>query len=101
MAGLQQRELAERAGLDPSHVSLIEKGTRKPSLSAISKLCQAMRIPESLFTMLAAEPEDLKGIEQEEFEAIGRYLARFVIQHEGPPDKTEEHARIRKPPRSA
>ena len=34
IAGLQQRELAELAEIDPSHNSLIEVGKRKPSSSA-------------------------------------------------------------------
>src|SRR6202000_1652898 len=69
IVGLQQRELAEKAGLNASHVSLIEKGSRNPSVGAITKLCDAMKIPESLFTMLAAEADDLRGIKEAEFEA--------------------------------
>jgi transcriptional regulator with XRE-family HTH domain len=101
VTGLQQRELAQRAGLNPSHISLIEKGSRKPSVGAIAKLCDAMEIPASLFTMLAAESEDLKGIEEGEFEAIGRYLGRFLIQNESTAKPSKKRAPTRKLPRSA
>jgi transcriptional regulator with XRE-family HTH domain len=81
-AGLAQKELASLAGLDASHISLIEKGTRKPSVRAIGKLCRALQMPEPLFNMLAAESRDLRGIEEEEFQRIGVYLTRFLIRSE-------------------
>jgi len=59
IAGLQQKELAELAGIDPSHISLIEVGKRKPSVDMVEKLAKALQIPEHLFTLLAAESEDL------------------------------------------
>jgi len=59
IAGLQQKELAELAGVDPSHISLIEFGKRKPSLDTVEKLAKALQIPDHLLTLLAAEPEDL------------------------------------------
>jgi transcriptional regulator with XRE-family HTH domain len=83
VSGLQQQELAERAGLNASHISLIEKGSRKPSVGAIEKLSKALEMPESLFTMLAAESGDVKGISEAELEGVGRYLARFVIHNAG------------------
>ena len=85
VAGLGQNQLAAAAGLNPSHISLIEKGTRKPSVGAIAKLCRALHIPEPLFNMLAAESADLSGIEEQEFQTIGVYLARFLIHSEHKP----------------
>lgn len=82
IAGLEQKELAVKASLNPSHISLIEKGTRRPSTRAITRMCRAMRIPEPLFTMLAAEEKDLVGLGEEEFEEIGTHLARFLLRHE-------------------
>jgi transcriptional regulator with XRE-family HTH domain len=81
IAGLEQKELARQAGLDPSHISLIERGSRQPSMGAIGKLCKALDISEPLLTMLAAEQSDLKGIGEQEFERIGAYLARFLIRN--------------------
>jgi transcriptional regulator with XRE-family HTH domain len=94
IAGLGQNQLAAAAGLNPSHISLIEKGSRKPSVRAIEKLCRALRIPEPLFNMLAAESSDLRGIEEKEFQRLGTYLARFLIRdnaaskHVGPKRQT-------------
>ena len=93
VSGLQQKELAEKAGLDPSHVSLIEKGARKPSVGAIEKICRALEIPEPLFTMLGAEARDLKGMNEEDAERLGGYLAHFVMRDEPRPKSTRKRKR--------
>ena len=41
-AGLSQRELARRVGVDPSHISYVEKGKREPSLSLLLTICDEM-----------------------------------------------------------
>jgi transcriptional regulator with XRE-family HTH domain len=43
--GLTQEELAVRAGIDRSHVGLLEKGLRSPSLEVVLSLAWAMEIP--------------------------------------------------------
>jgi transcriptional regulator with XRE-family HTH domain len=48
--GLQQRQLAEKAGLTPSMVSQIESGRLTPSLPTLGKLAAALGVPiASLF----------------------------------------------------
>jgi transcriptional regulator with XRE-family HTH domain len=93
IAGMEQRQVARAAGLDPSHISLIENGDRKPSLAAISKLSRALTIPEPLFNMLATQSADLQGIEEQEFQKIGVYLAKFLLRSE---DTRERVKRKRK-----
>ena len=44
--GLSQKELAAKAGIGSSHVSLIEAGKRSPSLATVEKLCDALKIHE-------------------------------------------------------
>lgn len=43
--GLTQEELSLRAGIDRSHVGLLEKGLRSPSLEVVLRLTWAMDIP--------------------------------------------------------
>jgi transcriptional regulator with XRE-family HTH domain len=45
--GLTQEELSLRAGIDRSHVGLLEKGRRSPSLEVVLNLAWAMDIPLS------------------------------------------------------
>ena len=48
--GLQQRQLAEKAGMTPSMVSQIEAGRLTPSLPTLGKLAAALGVPiASLF----------------------------------------------------
>ena len=81
IAGLSQKQLAIRARLDPSHVSLIEKGARKPSTAALAKICDALEMPAHLVSLLAAEQHDLRGIQPEEFSRIAHSLTSLLLTH--------------------
>ena len=78
--GLQQRDLARRAGLDPSYVSLIESGKREPSESAIEAIASALKAPVSLVELLAAEAEELRGIGPAQARQLGLALARAMAE---------------------
>src|SRR5688572_31947748 len=45
---LQQRQLAEKAGLTPSMVSQIESGRLTPSLNTVGKIAAALSVPIAL-----------------------------------------------------
>lgn len=83
ISGLQQKELAERAGLDASYLSLIEVGKRKPSLSAITKLSKALELPQHLFMLLASEPDDLSMADPNELHRAAESLALFLLGIKG------------------
>jgi transcriptional regulator with XRE-family HTH domain len=79
ISGLQQKELAVLAGLAPSYVSLLEMGKRKPSVGAIRKLSQALKVPTHLLTLLAAEEDDLTLVEPTELKRAGESLAELLL----------------------
>jgi len=81
IAGLQQKELAELADVDASHISLLEVGRRQPSLDTVKKVAKALQIPEPLLTLLAAEPEDLDLRDPKELERAAQTLAQLVFRH--------------------
>ena len=56
--GLKQSELAERLSVGASHLSLIEAGRRKPSLSALQEISAALDVPLHLLTLLASDPSE-------------------------------------------
>lgn len=56
--GLSQEALAEKADLHPTHVSLVERFERNPSLNVAHALARALGVPLS---QLIAEAEDTKG----------------------------------------
>jgi transcriptional regulator with XRE-family HTH domain len=43
-AGLTQSALAERLGVDPSYVSRIEAGKRRPSARLFARLCKVLNV---------------------------------------------------------
>jgi transcriptional regulator with XRE-family HTH domain len=51
LAGLTQRELARRVGVNPSTISELERGTMSPRLTTARRLLQVLRAPsvEALF----------------------------------------------------
>jgi len=80
IAGVKQSELARKAKVSHSYISLIEKGARRPSTRVIGKMCRGLHIPEPMFDILAAEKADVKDIGDKEFETLGLYLARFLAR---------------------
>jgi transcriptional regulator with XRE-family HTH domain len=81
MAGLQQKELADRAGLNSSHISLMEMGKRKPSVQALDKLCKALRIPNDLFMLLGADARDLSIGNSDGIRRAADSLAQVLFSH--------------------
>lgn len=45
VAGMTQKELAEKAGTTENAVSLIESGKRNPRPSTIKKIAEALNVP--------------------------------------------------------
>ena len=43
-AGLSQEKLAERAGLHPTYISMVERGIRNPTLDAAARLAKALKV---------------------------------------------------------
>lgn len=56
-AGLTQTELAERMKITSSHLSLIERGKRCPSMKTAASLARALRTDQVVVTAFAAVPE--------------------------------------------
>jgi len=80
LTGLRQKELAQLLDIDPSHISLIEKGTRNPSMNTLETLAQKTGIPVHLVSLLASEEADLKGATAEELHLVGESLAQLLLK---------------------
>lgn len=73
--GLSQAELARRAECSISYLSLLENNQRDPSLSTVGKLAMALNVPMGILFFLAAEKNDLVGIDRE----LSGQLARTAL----------------------
>jgi transcriptional regulator with XRE-family HTH domain len=48
-AGLSQEQLADRAGVHRTYVSLLERNKKSPTLDVFFRLCKALQIAPSRF----------------------------------------------------
>ena len=64
-SGLRQKDLAERVGVKPHYLSLVESGKREPSLNVVRLLAKALNVPVSyLFWELDDTPKEFEGKER-------------------------------------
>jgi transcriptional regulator with XRE-family HTH domain len=62
---LSRAELARRAKLSVSYLSLLERSQRDPPLSTITRLAAALNIPIEILFFLGAERGELAGIDED------------------------------------
>ena len=62
---LSLEELAGYAGLSQSYLSMIETNKRDPTLATIEKLATALDIPMPILLFLAADKDELSGLDAE------------------------------------
>jgi len=82
MRRMSQAELAKCANLDPSYVSFIESGRRKPSMTMAEEIARALGIPIYLFMLIGSDKDDLRGITQDQAGTLGRQLLDLVLVSE-------------------
>ena len=57
-AGLTQEKLAERAGLHPTYISMVERGVRNPTLDAAVRIAKALKVALPRLIEEALQPRD-------------------------------------------
>ena len=58
-------ELAARADLSQSYLSMIESGKREPTLATVTKIAAALGVPTPIVLFLASEKGELEGLDPE------------------------------------
>lgn len=81
IAGLQQKEVARRSGINASHICLLEAGKRKPSARSLERICRALEIPSHLFMLLGAEAADLNIADQVTIQRAAESLAHLLLSN--------------------
>jgi len=86
--GITQSQLAEITGLSPTSISQIEKGIKRPSTKNLTKICEALKVPEALVYLLAMDheqiPEHMKHMHDLLFPSIRSMLLTILgVEDEG------------------
>lgn len=62
---LTQAELARRAKISESYLSLLEQGRRDPTFSTLTRIAKGLETPMSLLIFLAADSGELESLSEE------------------------------------
>lgn len=62
---LSQAQLAERANISVSYLSLLERSKRDPPVSTIKRIAVALGVPVEILFFLGAESGELTGLNKE------------------------------------
>lgn len=76
---MSQAELATLVDLSVSYISLLERNKRDPNISTVKGIANALNIPFSILMFLAAETDELAGINPELAEKLS-YTALKLIE---------------------
>lgn len=63
--GYTREELAKRAEISVSYLSLLERNERDPALSTVERIAKGLDIPLSILAFLGAERDEMEGITEE------------------------------------
>lgn len=80
---LKQHELASKAGLSVSYLSMLEQNKRDPSLSTVKGLAVALGVPFSVFMFLAADKDELSGLDPDLAEKLAYTALSFLHEENG------------------
>ena len=76
--GLTQPQLAERAALSTSYLSVLETGKRDPSLSSLQSIARGLGVPLSVLLFVAADPSDVETLTPEMHEKLAAATMKLL-----------------------
>jgi transcriptional regulator with XRE-family HTH domain len=77
---MSQKDLATKTELDPSYISLLEKGTRNPSMKNIDKIAIALEVPAHFLVMLSYDSCQLMNISEDDILFVGKQVVDMLIR---------------------
>jgi transcriptional regulator with XRE-family HTH domain len=95
IANVSQQELAKRASLNRSYISLIESGERNATTDTLAKIATALDIPAHLFTLLAVEESDRTTVGQDQIQSLGVALAELLLHSKWDADNSDKEDKVR------
>ena len=78
--GLTKAQLARELSIGASHLSLVERGKRTPSVDVLDEISRVLRVPPHLLALLASDPGDLDDPKNaEQVGELARSLVRVLV----------------------
>jgi len=81
-ANLSKRKLASLANCDPSFITHIESGRKKPSLDVLERIADAAGTSVTVLMLLSADVVDLKGVSTKQAAILGDLLQTLAQEFE-------------------
>lgn len=78
LRGLSQIELAKLAEISVSHLCLLEKGKREPSLSTIETIGAALRVPVGILMFLSASASSVPELTESQFDNLSNGILGLI-----------------------
>lgn len=73
--GISQGDVASRADCSVSYLSLLENGKRDPTLSTVTRIASALRVPVGTLFLVASDPAELEDVDGLAAEVLRRAAA--------------------------
>lgn len=78
LRGMTQSKLAELSDVSVSHLCLIEKNKRDPSIATVESISQALRTPLSVLVFIAAEKEEIPELKQSQLDDLSSGIQELM-----------------------
>jgi transcriptional regulator with XRE-family HTH domain len=75
---MTQAQLADVTSISVSHLCLVEKNKREPSITAIKLIANALGIPLSVLFFLAAEKEKVTELKASHIDALTKNIVELL-----------------------
>ena len=77
---ISQQDLAQKIEMDPSTVSLLERGLREPSMKTLRRIALELDVPVHLLVMLSYPSSELESLDDESALFIGKQLLKAMLE---------------------
>lgn len=77
--GINQVQLAQKAGITQSYLSLVEQDKKTPTLKTINSICDAFEIPTPVLMLMAIDKEELTPQKREIYEVLYPNIEQLML----------------------
>lgn len=76
--GMTQAQLAERVGISPAYMSLIERGKRNAELDILERIAAQFNLPLAILIFLSQDYSELEAVDKELAERLATLTMKLI-----------------------